>query len=281
MSGYLSNIASRGAGLCSMNSIRPRKSNFESSNVTSPFINNAPNETVSDVTDRFCNPTKRMEPVSRDALPPEKADVHLATSSDSLPTNSMTDPAVEDIVASEVVSNSKTSQLSTSEIRSKNLITISPEAVNRKGNNPSGPDLIGPSLASDLTGKLENYASTKNKLSTDAPVPGQNYHESSSLLPVQSYVKEAQEIIKPASPSKIEKTNISPVRQTIFSKVGSAIKRAAIQPETKQTVKVNIGKVEVRAAPTQQSHTMPSPQQPVKSGFGDYLLVRNYEFSER
>ncbi len=359
MSGYLRNLALRGAGLCPMSSIRPRKSIFESSNVTSPFVNNAPNEINSDGPDRFYNPTECAKPVSRDVQHPVKAEVHLAmpgAPTDSLPTNSITDPVVEDIVSPDVSSNEKTSQairsemqnietgplrdvahtprpalnpklsvhsikatgsspllfeetqvgphtpkeavmssseaevnetkkerdiashLSTSETRSKNLITATPETMKRKGNTPSGPVVSEQALAKDVAEDFQKYTSIKNNLSTDAHT---NYHEASSLLPGQSYMKDGQEIIKPVSPSKIEKTKIKPIRQTPFSRIGPVIKKAAIQPETKQTVKVNIGKVEVRAAPIQQPHTAPPPQKPVKSGFGDYLLVRNYGFSER
>lgn len=357
MSRYLLNIALRGAGLYPMNSIRPRKAIFESSNVAVPLINSIQNEKISDGPDRFHNPTERTKPVSRDVPPPEKAEAHLATPGappDSLPTNSLTDPVVEDFAAPMVSSNGKTSKtthpemqnieteplrdvahtlrpalnpklsvdsvkatesspqlyeetqlgshtpqqnivsskteenetkkksvimshLSTSETRSKSLVTATPETVKRKGNTPNGSAISEPSLANDVAEGLKKYTSIKNNLSTDAPA---NYHKASSLSPVQSYVMDGQEIIKHVSPSKIEKTRISPIRQTPFSKVGSVIKKAAIQPETRQTIKVNIGKVEVRAAPTQKPHSAPPPQAPVRGGFDDYFLVRNYGFSE-
>ncbi|MBZ0108136.1 MAG: hypothetical protein K8F52_05670 [Candidatus Scalindua rubra] len=261
-----------------MNSIRPRKSIFESSNVTSAFINNAPNETVSDGLDRFYNPSEQAKPARRDFQSLKNVETHLVTPgvlSDNLPTNSMAESVVEDFAVPMDSSNGKTSKIKHPELSTQlseetqldshapqqaiDSTTKAPEPMEEFGNTPNVSEISTPSLIKD--------------------VPS-NYQEVSSLSPLQSYVKDKQEIKKPVPPSKIEKTNILPIRQTIFSKVGSVIKKAAIQPETKQTVKINIGKVEVRAAPTQQPHTAPPSQKPARSGFGDYLLVRNYGFSE-
>ncbi len=316
MSGYLLNIALRGAGLYSMNSIRPRKGIFESSNIAVPLFNSIQNDKVANGPDRFHYPTERTEPANRDDPSPEKAEAHPATPGappDSLATHSLTDPDVEDFAAPMVSSKGKTSKtthpesspllyeetqlgshppqqiqetiainktivtnmteknetkkesgitshLSIPETQSENLITALPEAKKGKGNTQNGSAISALSPANDIAEDLKR----------DTPTNDHN----------QSYVKDGQEIIKPVPPSKIKQTKISPIRQTPFSKIGSVIKKAAIQPEAKQTVKVNIGKVEVRAAQTPQPPLSPPPQAPVRKGFDDYLSVRNYGFPE-
>jgi hypothetical protein len=156
------------------------------------------------------------------------------------------------------------------EAQSEDMITALPEAGKGKGNAQNSSVISESSPANDVAEDLKKDTSIKNNLSTDAPV---NYHK-------QPYVKDRQEIIKPVIPSKIGQTKISPVRQTPFSKIGAVRKKTAIQPEDRQTVKINIGKVEVRAEQTTKAPLVPPPPASVRKGFNDYLSVRNYGFPE-
>ncbi len=301
MSGYLSNIALRGIGSYAMNSIRPRKGIFESGNVTAPLIYKY----------SFPYQAERMSSGNTDFQPPEKAEEHSAmpiTSPDSFAPDLLSDPVMENMAPPMVNSNKNISRITHQEMQNveteplQNVDHAVRQALNPKISGHSvrtressphlyderklGPQLPQQAVADNKAQQKEiKSETTPNGSAISARSPANDVAENLKRdTPINDHIQPDimgdQEIIEPVSQSNIEQTRISPRRQTSFTRMRAVRKKMAIQSEAQQTVKVKIGKVEVRAVQTPPLPSAPPSPAQVRSGFNDYLSVRNYGFPE-